>query len=182
MWFIYLMSAFCLDFSNLLNVALSGGYSFQAGFRDPMLGSRSAVDIWGARWDLPVQGFLKRSVYLPVRRAGWSRAWAVMISFLASGLLHEYNLSFHNASHYVPGAALLFFACMGLLIFYEQWLWRVSPEWLNRFVALLPTPIVCATIMLCYASGLFELLFVRSWIQAGALQSIAELLPHMVCP
>jgi len=90
LWFLYLFSAFCLDFSNLSYSPLFRA-SFEDGFRNPLLESRSLRDCWGFCWDLPIQVMLKRSMYIPIRKASGGQEIATVIIFGASGSLHEYT-------------------------------------------------------------------------------------------
>ncbi|KAK9133111.1 hypothetical protein Scep_012639 [Stephania cephalantha] len=64
-------------------------------FDEPYL-STSLQDFWGRRWNLMVSGVLRSSVYEPVRlvlervmRKRWSSAFAMMATFVVSGLVHE---------------------------------------------------------------------------------------------
>jgi hypothetical protein len=179
-WFIYLWASFCLDFSTLVNFPTSGFVSFEVGFRNPLLASRTLREAWGSRWDLPVHVFLKRSVYVPARKVGWGKGSAALLTFFASGLLHEYNFSIHNAVAYAPGEATIFFILMGFVMLGEDWVWRICPFPVRRFCEAMPSPVI-SMIWTLIAAGPFERLFLRSWIDAGMVEAIAELLPHFTC-
>lgn len=56
---------------------------------NPMVESRSPSDFWGKRWNVLVHDLLKRGVFLPVRKHH-SKYAAVMSTFVASGLFHEW--------------------------------------------------------------------------------------------
>ena len=65
-----------------------GGIEADPVFRRPVL-ARTPAEFWGRRWNLVVHGFARRYLFLPVaRRRG--PALAVLATFAASGLMHEY--------------------------------------------------------------------------------------------
>ena len=99
LWVIYLWAGACLDIGSAL-VMLSGG-TVDPPFRNPLLASRSLRETWGSRWNTPVHVLLKRAVYVPARHRGASPIVASVATFIASGLLHEYNFGVHNAPAYV---------------------------------------------------------------------------------
>lgn len=57
--------------------------------RNPLMKSSSPSDFWSGRWNMIVHGALKRGVFKPVYSMS-SKVVAVMATFLASGLFHEY--------------------------------------------------------------------------------------------
>lgn len=59
----------------------------------------SPSDFWSGRWNLLVHGVLKRGVFKPVYYNSSSKILAVLATFLASGLFHEYILIACNPSH-----------------------------------------------------------------------------------
>mmetsp|Transcript_4654 Transcript_4654/g.9928 ORF Transcript_4654/g.9928 Transcript_4654/m.9928 type:complete len:418 (-) Transcript_4654:620-1873(-) len=187
LWLLYLYSAFCLDFSILTNCIVSGGVRMEPGFINPLLGSRSFKEAWGSRYNRPVNALLKRTVYIPARKSGCDRAVAAMLTFLASGLLHEYNFAMHNhrslslPSGYRPGEATMFFLVIGLLMVGESWVWnRCFPRWLRAAIERLPS-FVTASMLTVLVCGLAELYFLRGWFQSGFVEAVAEMLPHAIC-
>lgn len=176
LWWLYLMASFCMDFGTLL-VLIQGATTVPA-FDSPLLQSRSYREAWGERWNTPVHLFLKRSVYKPVRKAGASPLLAAILTFLASGLLHEYNFFCHNYQGYQFGRAILFFSAMGLLMILEDVVpW---PIWCQRFAATIPTP-VYAILLQAAVVPIFVPFFFRSWVISGMLESFGGLLPHWEC-
>ena len=104
-----------------------------------------------------------------------------MLTFLAPGLLHEYNFSVHNHVGYRPGHATLFFVLMGMLMLVEaavaEWLWaRCSPR-VQAALAATPSVIIAFSLQLLVLP-VFAPLFFRSWSESGLLDSLKELLPH----
>jgi hypothetical protein len=111
------------------------GYQTEPVMNNPLFGSRSPSDFWGRRWNLLVHGVLKGGVYKPVRKY-FSRTTAVIASFVASGVFHEWLLTtlFAPLSHnqldkdgectdcYKPtyGGALVFFIWQAIVIAVEM--------------------------------------------------------------
>ena len=182
LWMLYLFAAFCLDFSVLANTVTSGGLAMEGGFANPLLESRSLREAWGTRWNKPVQLLLQRMVYIPVRRSGSSRTAAALLTFAASGLLHEYNFSVHNGEYYQPGRATVFFIAMGALMLAEQAFYRsaILPTKFQNGTARVPT-IVISVMWSLVAAWPFERYFIPSWRDAGMIASISQLFPTLHC-
>uniref|UniRef100_A0A7S2MZK1 Wax synthase domain-containing protein n=1 Tax=Helicotheca tamesis TaxID=374047 RepID=A0A7S2MZK1_9STRA len=178
-WLLYFFTSFCLDFS-AVTTSLVHGCSCQDGFRNPLLASLSMRECWGERWDLPVQLFLKRTFYIPARRAGIPSYAAGLMTFVASGLLHEYNFFVHNPGSYEKGLATLFFSIMGLLIIIERLLTRLCPVCISSRLLIFPT-CIASTCLVLLAAGPFDRFFFRSWVNSGCLESFAEIVPHVRC-
>ena len=176
LWWLYLMASFCMDFGALL-VMLQGAGT-EPPFANPLLQSRSYRDAWSDRWNRPVHLMLKRSVYKPLRHRGVPPLVASIGTFLASGLLHEYNFFCHNYPGYHVGRALLFFAAMGLLMILEHALpW---PVWVQRWAAAIPTPLY-AILLQSLVLPIFVPLFFQSWVSSGMMASFGGLVPHWEC-
>ncbi|HEY1011650.1 MAG TPA: MBOAT family protein [Herpetosiphonaceae bacterium] len=70
----------------------------------------SLADWWGRRWNLAVHAVLNQAIWQPARRWG---VWpATALVFGASGLLHEYLISYPAGGGY--GLPLLYFAIQAL--------------------------------------------------------------------
>lgn len=67
------------------------GVSHRQVFRNPLFSSVSPSDFWGYRWNMVIHSTLKRGVFKPMRKAGFSSTLAIISAFLASGLLHDYS-------------------------------------------------------------------------------------------
>ena len=179
-WFVYLFISFCLDFGALATSGMTG-VSAQPGFRNPLFESRSLREAWGTRWNLPVHTLLKRSVYIPARKAGFGRAAASIAAFVVSGLLHEYTFAIHNAEFYEPGKATLFFILMGCVVLAEDWIHTSCSFLIPSWTKHVPSPLICMFLVLCVAAGPIEPLFIKSWVEAGAIEAVTELLPVVIC-
>lgn len=182
LWVIYLWASLCLDVGALL--VLAGGGTTEPPFDNPLLGSRSLRQAWGERWNRPVHIFLKRSVYRPARRLGFSPLVAALLTFGASGLLHEYNFSTHNPLGYVPGHASAFFMLMGLLMLAEGAVAsrasRMLSPALRRAQEALPSPLIAIGLQLLVLPA-FAPFFMRSWIESGMIEAVGALVPHLHC-
>eukprot|EP00980_Cylindrotheca_fusiformis_P016461 scaffold4903_cov125-Cylindrotheca_fusiformis.AAC.8 len=180
MWYIYLFLAFSTDFASLFYSILFGT-SLEPGFRNPLLASRSFQECWAQRWNMSVQLLLKRNVYIPARKIGLGRETSALLTFLASGLLHEYTFSIHNATSYRAGEATLFFAMMGIIISIEGLLLNASSKRVEQLVGRIPSPVISTTTVLLVAAGPFEPLFVRSWLESGFINATSGMFPFFLC-
>ena len=179
LWLVYLWAAFCLDVGTLLVMGVGG--TTEPAFGNPLLASRSLREAWGERWNRPVHTLLKRSVYEPARRSlGLPPLSAALLTFAASGLLHEYNFSIHNHAGYEPGAACLFFVAMGALMLAEATLAPCCPPPLRRLLGAMPSALIAAAIQLVVLP-LFAPFFMRSWLASGMIDDLRELVPHVRC-
>ena len=114
-----------------LMFSLMTGYSVIEMNDSPLTRSTSVSEFWGRRWDLIVASGLRRGIYDPLRKVGHSRAIAALLTFIVSGLLHEYMLLMmasrgghpNNPSgeKFTPnfGPQLLFFLWNGALLLAE---------------------------------------------------------------
>ena len=188
LWLLYSYFSFCLDFSMITNYVVSGGVRMEPAFCNPLLESRAFKETWGTRWNRPVNALLKRTVYVPARRSGLcNKNMAAVLTFLASGLLHEYNFSIHNnrsllsPSGYRPGEVTAFFIIMGILMVVESWVWnQLFPRWLQTVINRLPSA-ATASMLTFMVAGLAETYFLKAWFQSGFVEAVAQMLPHMNC-
>ncbi|MDX2019106.1 MAG: MBOAT family protein [Deltaproteobacteria bacterium] len=97
------------------------GFATQEVFAAPFL-SRSPGEFWGQRWNLFVNHFFRRHVFMPLIKRGVFRAAAVV--FLLSGLAHEYFvLVCVPTQAFLPGYMTAFFVVQGLAVMAGTW-WR----------------------------------------------------------
>lgn len=138
------------------------GFYTKSIFHNPLWTSRSPSEFWGARWNLMIHRILKHGVYLPVRRFFPTRM-AVVATFVASGLLHDYCWSvifYHHRSGACASTAnsdtpngcwspillkpTAFFAWNGIVLLMERPIRPHCPHWMTS----LPTPIVSTVLLL----------------------------------
>jgi hypothetical protein len=107
-----------------------GGVEADPVFCRPVL-ARGPEAFWGRRWNLVVHGFARRYVFLPVARRR-RLALAVLATFAASGLMHEYLvLASVGARDYRPGFMLAFFVAQAVAVLAvaaaRRWGWPAPP-------------------------------------------------------
>lgn len=76
---------------NILVTAILGVKAQEGQMDNPLMKATSPSNFWAGRWNVLVHGALKRGVFKPVLRVS-SKLTAVLATFLASGLFHEYIL------------------------------------------------------------------------------------------
>lgn len=81
------------------------GYKCETVMENPMFTATSPSEFWGKRWNRVIHSALKRGVYIPLRKNQVSQALAAGGAFLASGLFHEWILTFvFQPRHHEVGA------------------------------------------------------------------------------
>ena len=182
LWVIYLWASSCLDISTLL-VMLSGATT-EPGFGNPLLASRSLREAWGERWNRPVHVLLKRAVYVPARRRAIPAPLAALLTFIASGALHEYNFAIHNAAAYEPGHAMAFFLLMGILMLLEAAVQdaalKRTPKRLRALLGATPSAVISVGLQLAVLPA-FAPLFMRSWLESGMIEAVGAMVPRVQC-
>jgi hypothetical protein len=125
--------------------------------KNPLGGATSPSDFWGKRWNLLVHGVLKGGVYKPARKNGYSPTTAVIATFLASGLFHEwlahglFRTSCQGSGTSTPcyehllGGSMVFFSWQAILLTGELTLGRTTI--MNTIAAQLPLPARTALIV-----------------------------------
>jgi D-alanyl-lipoteichoic acid acyltransferase DltB (MBOAT superfamily) len=168
----YLLLAALAD--GLAALAALAGIRSDPVFTDP-IGARSPVEFWSRRWNLVVHRFAKRQIFLPIaRRVG--PLPAMTLTFVASGLMHEYLvLASVGWSGYRPGLMLAFFALQALAVLATVTVTR------HRRHRPLPRPFAAA-LHLGWLMATCALFFAPLRIQIGAfdatcLRVLAALLP-----
>jgi len=138
------------------------GYATIPIFLNPLWSSTSPTDFWGRKWNLMIHRILKYGAFLPARKVGIPTPVAVLISFLASGLIHDYVWAaiFYHHGHsrdeetgvchgcFAPTTLKLtaFFLWNGLVMLLEKPLSKVPPfTWFSKH---LPLPILSTLVVL----------------------------------
>ena len=146
---------------------------------NPMLKSKSVTDFWGRRWNMLVHRGLKNGVYKPTRKTTDSRMGAVLATFVASGILHEYvNYAlFEDAYRTGEWKQMLFFGWNGVLLLLEYTIghWSIFRKLSNKLPPFLVTALV-----LCLALPLAHL-FTGPYIKNGWFESVYIAEPVIVC-
>lgn len=108
----YLMLSLLVCFMEILAMTLgiSPGVSVEESSLNPIFGCNSPSDFWGKRWNRIVHDSLKGGVYKPFRCMGYPPLVAVLATFMASGLFHEWILPVVMSDYqYRHGPAMCFF-------------------------------------------------------------------------
>jgi hypothetical protein len=156
---------------------------------NPMLKSRSPSDFWGRRWNVLVHKGLKNGVYKPTRKNTSSKMWAVLATFVVSGIIHEYvnyvmftgqgngGDLIQRSSYRFTWKQMLFFGWNGILILLEYSIghWAIF-RWMSK---RLPQIVVTA-LVLCCALPLAHL-FTGDWIKNGYFDAVYLAEPIVVC-
>ncbi|KAM7498942.1 hypothetical protein LguiA_023356 [Lonicera macranthoides] len=123
-------------------VGLVWGLDLVPPSNEPYLAT-SLQDFWGRRWNLPVTNLLRVLVYNPLRWAAarvlggeGAKAVAVLLTFLVSGLMHEFML--YNLAKQSPSWEMTWhFVVHGMCLVVELWVkkvvgdkWRL-PRWMS---------------------------------------------------
>lgn len=177
-WFIYFFLAFAMDFGIIFYSVLFLA-SVETGFLNPLVTSRSLREGWAQRWNLSVQVLLKRNVYIPCRKAGIRRELATVLTFMVSGLLHEYTFSVHNTVAYRMAEATVFFTIMGIVVLVEGAIADAIPNPVQKLSEKVPTPVVSTVMVLMVAFAVP--LFIRSWLESGVVDATSEMFPYIYC-
>lgn len=141
--------------------ALLTGYDTEPVMDNPLLKSQSPAEFWGRRWNLLVHTVLKNGVYKPVRKLFSSKTVAVLMTFLSSGIFHEWILLMMFASNgssghqnnskenaiYQPnyGGTTVFFLWQALLIGLELTVGR--SKLFQTISTIMPRPLKTAFIV-----------------------------------
>lgn len=126
------------------------GYKCATGMNNPLLEATSPSDFWGRRWNLVVQGLLKRGVFKPMYYHSSSKVVAVVATFLVSGIMHEWviDVSILNLA-YTPafGRTTGFFLWNGLFVILEYLIggWRIF----GMIKRVFPKPLITFMLVLC---------------------------------
>jgi hypothetical protein len=161
-------------------IQLVAGFQTENVVNDPILGSSSPSDFWGNRWNLLIHRGLKQGIYKPVRMATASRNLATIVTFLASGVAHEYVwvVTFYQNSHeqekYIPtfGKSLLFFGWNGILLVVEHWVGR--ERW---HAAVKPMPRLLVSLLVVMFALPVGHLFTGDFRHGGYFESLATTWP-----
>lgn len=120
----------------LAGLVALGGVHCEPAFHHPAA-ARSPGEFWSRRWNLVVHRFAHRYVFLPA--AHWrGPTLALVLTFAASGLMHEYlAIASVGPARYRPGFMLCFFLLQALAVL-------VTIRWRRRRRSPLPAPLTVA--------------------------------------
>ena len=117
--FLLLGLSFILHFG-ILNISTAlwrlSGVDVRELFRAPYK-AKSLTEFWGKRWNMAFSEMTSIIVYRPLKN-NIGKTWAMIASFLLSGILHEIAISFPVKSGY--GLPLLYFVIQGTVMYLES--------------------------------------------------------------
>merc|ERR1719387_67770 len=135
------------------------GFDSLDSMRQPLLLSTSIKDFWGRRWNLVIHNLMKRTFFLPFARRGGTAArhFGALLSFIMSGLFHEYMWLITNwfqMDKYTIGFPVAFFLIQFVAAAVESILAKTS---MGKMVAGLPNLVrtVCTTLVILPFGPLF---------------------------
>lgn len=128
------------------------GYVLEDFHDAPLTQSTSLSDFWGRRWDRPVQSALRRGCYAPLRDT-YSSAFASFVTFLVSGLVHEYVLlvmSLRGGHTFSPqyGRQFIFFVWNGIVLLLERYWKQGTKDKESSMMNHLPKPVQTALVLM----------------------------------
>jgi len=154
-------------------------------FFNPLFTSTCPSEFWGKKWNLVIHRTLKHGAYLPVRQffsdCGNGKFLAILATFLASGLLHDYcwSVIFHSPRDGggndgddsgwspLPLKPTAFFLWNGMVLLLE----RPLGKYFRPVADNLPLPVV-STLVLFTALPVSHW-FTGDWAMGGMLKDFA---------
>ena len=129
------------------------GYETYEVVQNPMFKSTSVSEFWGRRWNLSVHKGLKNGVYKPTLKYSSSKLLGALVTFLVSGIIHEYVNFVLFYRNDITGQftsswnQIMFFGWNGVLLALEHWIghWAIF-KWMTRN---LPQFVITALVLCC---------------------------------
>lgn len=120
-----LLTSQCIDVGDEgtgLVVSVISGKQVITVMNHPVLCSQSVTDFWSRRWNMTMQGTFKRGIVRPLLRLGAPRWVAVLGTFVASGIMHEYICQVIQCKYRLyPDIALPYVATIGNQLSFFVW-------------------------------------------------------------
>jgi len=173
LFMIYFFLSLLIDVGSLL--LLVQGYQPLAAFDDPLFSTRNTRDFWGRRWNLQVTTAFKRMVFDPLRKKlQLSPALAASLTFVVSGLFHEYQFVLSMPT-YSLGTISVFFVMHAGFSFLDA-LYK-------RYVAIglvgLGLPVVVQSLfIMCFYSPSIPY-FSHIWVEEGLFEVMSLMTPQI---
>jgi len=166
---IYLFLSLLYDVGACL--LLAQGFQPLATFDNPIFTCRSPRDFWGKKWNIQVTATFKRIVFVPLRKLHTPPVLAALVTFLFSGLFHEYQFVVSMRT-YKLGTIGGFFALQGLIAAGDA---VVSRSPLQPFLLSLPAPLKPFLVMVAFSPTIP--LFSSVWLD----ESMFDLMARISC-
>eukprot|EP00531_Pseudo-nitzschia_arenysensis_P010754 CAMPEP_0116136602 /NCGR_PEP_ID=MMETSP0329-20121206/11812_1 /TAXON_ID=697910 /ORGANISM="Pseudo-nitzschia arenysensis, Strain B593" /LENGTH=408 /DNA_ID=CAMNT_0003631481 /DNA_START=61 /DNA_END=1287 /DNA_ORIENTATION=+ len=184
----YLMTVlFYLALSNLFELSAFGtnakGNVAEKLFDSPLTKSRTPTEFWTKRWNRMVHKLLKGGIFEPSKLCFQSKAAAMFITFVTSGLYHEYVwvTVFYDEDRpctegekcyeFQFGRVTAFFAYTGMIMLLERPMKKLSViKWMS---SNLPT-LVIAQLLVCLHT--LVKWYGGDWIEGGLFDDFSIML------
>lgn len=166
------------------------GYITRPIFLNPLWSSTSPTDFWGRKWNLMISNVLKYGCFLPSRKFVSTKG-AILLSFLMSGLIHDYvwaAIFYHHYDKRDPETGVCqhcfapttlkltaFFLWNGVVMLLEKPLGKLFPfAWISENM---PAPII-STMVLMTALPVSHW-YTGDWVVGGYFSDFAIALWHI---
>jgi hypothetical protein len=124
-----------------LNTTLLTGHVTHPFSDAPLQRSTSPSNFWGRRWNLLIHACLKNGVYKPIRSLGGHTTIAVVTTFIASALFHEWLLpSVMPMYPHTHGATIVFFLWQAMLVAIEMMIGGKILHYVSYVMGFFPQP------------------------------------------
>jgi hypothetical protein len=145
----------------------------------PLQHCSSPSDFWGRRWNNLIHTCLKNGVFKPIRSLGGHTVLAVVATFIASGLFHEWLLPSTMTDYpHTHGLAITFFLWNAMLVAIEMMIGARMGRWFADIAPYVPRPfITMAVISLGLPVGHW---FIDSYMRSGFFKHGQFLFPMIL--
>ena len=124
------------------------GYSTQPFSDAPLQHCTSPSDFWGRRWNNLIHTCLKNGVFKPIRSLGGPTVLAVLATFIASGLFHEWLLPSTMTDYpHTHGLAITFFLWNAMLVATEMMIGTRVNRLFSGIKPYIPRPFITIAVI-----------------------------------
>ena len=154
-WYETILYAFLLQFylstcsaGLAVSTMILTGYSTQPISDAPLQHCSSPTDFWGRRWNNLIHTCLKNGVFKPIRSLGGHTVLAVLATFIASGLFHEWLLPSTMTDYpHTHGLAITFFMWNAMLVAMEMMIGTRMKRWCSGITPYIPRPCITMAVI-----------------------------------
>jgi len=168
---LWLFLSLLCDIGSILLIAQ--GFTPIEAFDNPIGASRSPREFWGKRWNFQVTTSFKRCVFTPLKKLDVPNALAALLTFISSGLFHEYQfiLSFPN---YTLGRISVFFVLQAFMSSADALLDKsLGAAYPFSAKSPLPAPLKTALALALFSPS--TPLFSSIWIEEGMFDAFSKM-------
>lgn len=179
------LTSLCLDAGATafgMGMALITGIDTVPLHDNPLIKSQSPSEFWNRRWNTLVSNCLKRAVYMPLKQSKFSKSFAALATFVASGIMHEYIILVlcywkivRTGQLSLSGTHLIFFAYNGVVVIFESC--TKDLEVIHYVARKFPKPIKTALVILIVLP--LAQFFTQIYVDIGFYTAIGLGLPRV---